>query len=120
MHKIKVHEKKHLLVIHLNGFQCSNREVFVLDIERFSRNLPYGFSSIITLSKYSLATHKDLHDLGNLLYAYGSKTIVYVGGRNFFSVPKNNDLSCIPMNIRIHQANNIEEAEKLLFPETES
>ena len=112
MHKIETNHKKNLLLIHLNGFQSSNRELFVYDIEQATANLPLGFSCIIILSKYTKVSDKELQDLEKLLYAYGLETILYVGGHHF-PFFRHKEFSS-QLHISIDQANTIEEAEKAL------
>jgi len=112
MHKIDTNHKKNRLVIHLNGFQSSNRELFVSDIEQATANLPLGFSCIIILSKYTIVSGKELQDLEKLLYAYGLKTILYVGGHHF-SFFRHKEFSS-QLHIRIDQVNTMEEAEEVL------
>ena len=112
MHKIETTPKKNLLVIHLNGFKSSNRELFVSDIEQAAADLALDFSCIIILSKYTKVSGQELQDLENLLYAYGLKTIVYVGGHHF-SYFRHKEFSS-QLHISIDQANTIEEAEKAL------
>ncbi len=114
MHKIETSHKENLLVIHLNGFEGSKREVFVSEIEQASMNLALGFSCIIILSKYTIVSDRELRDLENLLYAYGLKTMVYVGQRHCSPVTKSTEVSCNPAYIGIHQANSLEEAEQVL------
>ena len=114
MHKVETSHKKNLLVIHLNGFKGSKREVFVSEIEQASTNLALGFSCIIILSKYTVISDKELRDLENLLYAYGLKTMVYVGQRHCSTISKSTEASLDPAYIGIHRTNSIEEAEQVL------
>ena len=112
MHKIETDHKKNLLVIRLNGFQSSNRELFVSDIEQAATNLPLGFSCIIILYKYTIVSGKKLQDLEDLLYAYGLKTIVYVGGHHFSFF--RHKIFSSQTDIRIDQVTTLEEAEEVL------
>ena len=112
MHKIETNHKKNLLIILLNGFQSSHRELFVSDIEEAATNLPLGFSCIIILSKDTRVSGKELQDLEDLLYAYGLKTVVYVGGHHH-SFFRHKEFSS-RTDIRINQVNTIEEAEEVL------
>ena len=118
MHEIETDHNKNLLVIRLNGFQSLNRESFVSDIEQAAANLPLGFSCIIILYKYKIFPNKQLQDLEDLLYVYGLKTIVYVGGHHhsFFR----HKASLKQTDIRIVQATTLEEAENVLSIKTES
>lgn len=114
MHKIETCHKKNTLLIYLNDFQGSNRELFVSEIERASASLSPGFSCIIILSKYTIASGKELQNLENLLYAYGLESIVYIDERKDIAVSGENHVSCNREDIGIHQATTLEEAEKML------
>ena len=118
MHKIETNHTKNLLVIHLNGFQSSNREIFVSDIEQAATNLTPGFSCILIISKDTIVSSKNLQDLENFLYAYGLKTVVYVGGHHFSFFRNNHkEFSCLT-DIRFDQANTIEEAKEVIATQT--
>jgi hypothetical protein len=112
MHKIETNHKKNQMVILLNEFQSSNRELFVSDIEQAATNLPLGFSCILILSKDTIVSGKELQDIEDLLYAYGLKTMVYVG-EHHDSLFRHKGFSC-QTDIRINQVNTIEEAEEVL------
>ena len=112
MHKIEINHKKNLLVVRLNGFKSSNRELFVSDIEQAATNLPFGFSCITVLSKHTIVSDKELQDIEKLLYAYGLKTILYIGGHHF-SFFRDKEFSN-QLHIRIDQVNTMEEAEEVL------
>ena len=112
MHKIERTHKKNLLVIRLNGFQSSHRELFVSDIEQAATSLPLGFSCIIILSNYTIVSGKELQDIEDLLYAYGLKTIVYVGEHHYSFFRRK--VFSSRTDIRINQVNTREEAEEVL------
>ena len=119
MHKIEVHHKQNLFSIHLNGFLGSNRESFISEIERAVTDLNRGFSCIINLSKYAIISSKELHDLANLLYAYGLKTIVYVNERNTtHPIPEETQIFCNREDIGIYQVATLKDAEEVLSAET--
>jgi hypothetical protein len=112
MHKIEIKHRKKILLIRLNGFQSSDRELFVSDIEKAATDLPLGFSCILILSKYTKVSGKELQDVENLLYAYGLETILYVGGHHFSFFRHKESFN--PLHIRIDQVNTVEEAEEML------
>ena len=120
MHKIETRHKKNTLVIHLNRFIGSDRELFVSEIERATASLSPGFSCIIILSKYTTASGKELQNLENLLYAYGLETIVYVDERKYISLSEEDQISCNREDIWIHQAPTLKEAEEMLSSKTVS
>ena len=112
MNKIEINHPKNRLVILLNGFHCANKELFITDIEQAATTLPHGFSCIIILSKDTTVSDKELQALEDLLYAYGLRTVVYVGGHHCSSFRHKGFSSLEDMTIR--QANTREEAEAVL------
>ena len=112
MNKIETNHKKNRLVILLNGFQCANRESFVSEIEQAANTLSLGFSCIIILSEDTIVSGKELQALEGLLYAYGLRKMVYVGGHHCSSFQQSG-LSGSNY-ITINQASSREEAEAVL------
>ena len=112
MNKIETNHKKNRLVIRLNGFRCANKALLISEIEEAANTLSLGFSCITILSEDTIISGKDLQALEDLLYAYGLRSIVYVGGELCSSFQLK--ASSNARDLTINQVNTREEAEAVL------